>query len=199
MLFGDTDKYSVITVEFSILPENVMFLSIITMNSRCVSASASLLLARNILLVCTAAFCHEKRPGPQALRRAIGVSCWFCSWCGLSAYDFNLIIFIFVFDLLCFLLSVRLFKATHLLQAPTEPGLVENNTGSARHLGEGGGEGKQKANGKLLLGCQGGQNFCIPSELICRTKLQKSLFLYDSHSRISAPLQAGGEGAECHP
>lgn len=115
----------------------VMFLSIITMNSKCVSASASLLLARNILPVCTAAFCHKNRPGPQALRRAVGVSCWFCSWCGLSAYDFNLIIFIFVFDLFCFLLSVRPCKATHLLQAPTEPGLVEDNASSARHLGEG--------------------------------------------------------------
>lgn len=65
------------------------------------------------------------------------MSCWFCSWCGLSAYDFNLIIFIFVFDLFCFLLSVRPCKATHLLQAPTEPGLVEDNASSARHLGEG--------------------------------------------------------------
>lgn len=60
-----------------------------------------------------------------------------------------------------------------------------------------GGVGKE--NGKLLLGCKGGQTCCIPSELICRTKLQKSLFLYDSQSRISAPLQAGGEGAQCHP
>lgn len=55
----------------------LMFLSVTTMNSKFVSASASVLLARNILPLCTAAFCHESRPGPQALRRLVGVSCWF--------------------------------------------------------------------------------------------------------------------------
>lgn len=122
-----------------------------------------------------------------------------------SACDFNIIIFIFVFDLLCILLSMRLCKATRLLQAPTEPGLVESSASKARRRGKSTEErGRQKkVNARLLLGCKGcvcvGKLLYPTSELICRTKLQKSLFMYDSHSRISAPLQVGGEGAECHP
>lgn len=82
----------------------MMFLSIITMNLKWVSASASFVLARNVLPNCIAVFCHKSRPGPQALRREVGVSCCFCSRHGLLACDYNLIVFTFVFDLLCCLL-----------------------------------------------------------------------------------------------
>lgn len=82
-----------------------MFLSIINMNLKWMSASTSLSsVARNILREHIGAFCHKNRPSPQALRRAVGVSCWFCSQHGLLAYDFNLIVFILAFDLLCCLL-----------------------------------------------------------------------------------------------
>lgn len=50
--------------------------------------------------------------------------------------------------------------------------------------------------GTCSKGHKGVEKQCVPSELICKTKLEKSLFPHDFHGRISVRLQAGGEGAE---
>lgn len=141
-----------------------MFLSIINMNLKWMSASTSLSsVARNILPERIGAFCHKNRPSPQALRRAVGVSCWFCSQHGLLAYDFSLIVFMLAFDLLC-LLRVRLHQAActreelEMVEALDQAGLdssLVQQAGAVILTGpRGEPEGKLGVSGDSLWDCQ---------------------------------------------
>lgn len=103
------------TVEFSL--KIMMFLCIIAMNAKWMSASASLSLARSILPKCTAAFCHKNRQPPGFVEndRCIVLfllPAWTpCLW-------INLIVFIFVLEQTAEEIKVNLRKAAHLMQAP---------------------------------------------------------------------------------